>query len=122
MDYTYELEARALPESDYRIFNNFEEATDFAFSVAIDHNIPLTAVNERVPQARIAAGCSTSGEIWLPRTPFGRSIITILHELAHVASPNTSHGTEWFYWFSFLLRHEVSITAETALFYEIGQT
>lgn len=117
LTYTYEIEHAALPVSQYRVFESFEAAADFAWGVALDHEIPLQEVCLRHGNARIAAG--GNGKIHLPNTEFGFSVITILHELAHVAAPAAAdHGTEWYRWFTFLLRNEVSITAEAALLFE----
>lgn len=119
--FTYDVERRALPDHEHRVFNTRREVEDFLFDVADRHTIPLELVEWIPARSTCAYASAVTGIVTLPDDQFGRSIITILHELAHVAAPkDAGHTTEWLYWFTYLLRHEVSITAEASLRLELG--
>lgn len=117
--YDYETEHRALPLTGHRVFQDQAETEHYVWELVDRYQIPLTSVVWTHGNRRWA--CATGTRVELPNNEFGRSIITVLHELAHVlAPPLAGHGPQWLYWFTYLLRHEVGIMASSALLYELS--
>lgn len=119
--YTYDVEYRALPDAQHRVFSP-DDAVAFAFEVADEYSIGLERVSWTAP-GKTNCAMARRGEILLPENDFGCNIVTILHELAHVALPgDMTHGDAWFRWFAFLVRKEIGVMAEASLWWEIKQT